>query len=259
MQYALVNGVRTEPSKALKGICTGCNGDVIAKCGDIKVHHWAHKSIKDCDPWAEPETPWHREWKDKFPPEFREVVFRDENTKEIHRADVHTPRGITLEFQNSPISIQEIKSRDQFYPKLIWVVNAAEFDVQSAGHIPNPTSPLLNDFEFICDKNGMGSHLTFYRKRGRNLDSKSLYMYETVGIEHYDLREVKTMLEESGGRYTAFTWKYASLAWLTTKSPVFLDFGYPDLYWLRTRPQDINPLRYLQVVKKIDFIHKYSQ
>ena len=39
MKYALVNGVKTTPEKGLKGQCQLCSADVVAKCGDIKVHH----------------------------------------------------------------------------------------------------------------------------------------------------------------------------------------------------------------------------
>src|SRR4051812_6395999 len=123
MQYALVNGLRTEPNKGLKGSCLGCGREVLAKCGNIKIHHWAHKTLQECDSWWEPETAWHREWKNLFPERFREVVFTDPITNEIHRADVHTSKGVTLEFQNSPIAIEELKSREAFYLKLIWVVN----------------------------------------------------------------------------------------------------------------------------------------
>lgn len=260
MQYALVNGVRTEPIKGLHGVCEGCHRETISKCGNIKVHHWAHKDTKECDSWWEPETEWHREWKNHFPETFREVVFRDERTDEVHRADIHTSRGVTIEFQNSPISIDERKSREAFYEKLIWVVNAKDFEITPTRNIPDPTSSLLADFEFICDKNGFGTHLSFYRKRGQRLDAKSHYMHEIVGIDHYDLRGAEQLLDDTWGRFVMFTWKYARKAWLTTNTPIFLDFGYPDnIYWLRTRPQDIHPLKYLQVVKKSNFIHKYWQ
>lgn len=123
MQYALVDGKRSQALKGISGVCEHCKSIVIAKCGDVKIHHWAHQSTKDCDHWWEAETPWHRDWKNLFPEEFREVLFVDKVTGEPHRADIHTDKGITIEFQNSPISPQEQSSREQFYQNIVWVVN----------------------------------------------------------------------------------------------------------------------------------------
>ena len=257
MQYALVDGKRKEPTKGLKGTCESCHSEVIAKCGDIKLHHWAHKSIADCDTWWEPETEWHREWKNQFPEAFREVVRRDERTNEVHRADIHTASGVTIEFQNSPISINERKSRDDFYEKLIWIVNAKEFEITPTRNIPDPTSPLLDDYIFEVDKNGYGHQLLFSRKYDpvKNPMGRS----RTFGINDNQMREVAEHLDCSG-KYVMFTWKYARQVWLRTNAHIFLDFGYPDnIYWLRTRPQDTYPLKYLQVVKKRNFINKYWQ
>ena len=66
MKFALIDNIRTEAAKGAKGICPSCGSDLIAKCGDIKVNHWAHKGIRSCDPWSENETEWHREWKGNF-------------------------------------------------------------------------------------------------------------------------------------------------------------------------------------------------
>ncbi len=123
MQYALVTGKRSPAKKGIQGQCESCGAIVIAKCGDVKLHHWAHLSKKDCDHWWEPETVWHRNWKNQFPEKFREVSFLDEGTKEVHQADLHTDKGITVEFQNSSINPIERASREKFYKNLVWVVN----------------------------------------------------------------------------------------------------------------------------------------
>ncbi len=129
MQYALINGMRSEPVKGSTGICPTCNNRVIAKCGSIKVHHWAHHGIneRDCDIWWENETDWHRNWKNRFPEEFREKSFKDLVTGENHRADIFINSGVTIEFQHSRISLEEIKSREAFYSNLIWVVDGSMY------------------------------------------------------------------------------------------------------------------------------------
>jgi len=121
MRFALLKDERIEATKGAKGLCPCCGSELVAKCGEIKVHHWAHK--KKCDDhWWENETEWHRNWKNKFPKEWQEIIQRDESN-EKHIADVKTSNGWVIEFQHSPISREERDSRDYFYNKLIWIVD----------------------------------------------------------------------------------------------------------------------------------------
>lgn len=118
MYYAIDH---EEPTPGARSRCPACDGPVLAKCGRIVTWHWAHVA-KDCDPWAEPETQWHVDWKSRYPLESREVVIGR------HRADVHFD-GRTIEFQNSRISRDEIREREEFYGKgLVWVVNGKSFE-----------------------------------------------------------------------------------------------------------------------------------
>jgi competence protein CoiA len=144
MKFALSNNERIEPTKGAKGLCPCCGSELVARCGEIKVHHWAHK--KKCDDhWWENETEWHRNWKNQFPKEWQEIIQRDESG-EKHIADVKTSSGWTIEFQHSPISKEERDSRDYFYNKLIWIVDGTrrktdigqfENQISSASNISN--------------------------------------------------------------------------------------------------------------------------
>ena len=122
MKYALLDRVKTTAIKGLNGQCQLCEAEVVAKCGDIKVHHWAHKSKIECDKWWESETPWHRNWKNCFPVEWQEIVHKDANG-EKHIADIKTPHGLVVEFQHSHISKEERDSRESFYEHMIWIVD----------------------------------------------------------------------------------------------------------------------------------------
>ena len=121
MKFALSNGKKTEATKGAKGFCPSCGSELVAKCGEIKVNHWAHKGNRNCDPWWENETDWHRSWKEKFPIDWQEVIQFD-NSGEKHIADVKTERGCVLEFQHSYLKPEERRARNAFYPKLVWVV-----------------------------------------------------------------------------------------------------------------------------------------
>jgi competence CoiA-like predicted nuclease len=128
MQFALDENLkRITPSfSGQKANCPLCKGPVVAKCGEIYVKHWSHIKDRICDTWKEHETPWHREWKGKFPKEWQEVIIEENNQK--HIADIKTSCGTVIEFQNSPISKEIISVREAFYDDMIWVVNAIKIE-----------------------------------------------------------------------------------------------------------------------------------
>ncbi len=131
MQYATASdGSRKEAFKGAVGAkCPLCKTDVVPKTGRIKTPHWAHKTIDTCDRFSEPETKWHREWKNQFPEEWREVVIGN------HRADISFNLNLkdpkrqsshVIEFQHSSISHEKICDRSRAYGRrLTWVVDAS--------------------------------------------------------------------------------------------------------------------------------------
>lgn len=122
MKYALVNEEPQEALPGLSGKCKSCGDPTIAKCGKVKIWHWAHIGKRMCDPWWENETEWHRAWKGLFPKENQEIVMYAENG-EKHIADVKMDHGYVIEFQHSHIKPQERQDRENFYKKMIWIVD----------------------------------------------------------------------------------------------------------------------------------------
>ena len=124
MRYALENGKKKEATKGAKGTCRCCGAEVIAKCGKSRIAHWAHKNNEEC-PYSkkEPKTQWHLDWQNYFPEEWQEVRCTDEQTGEIHIADIKTTNGLVVEFQHSAINSEERLSREQFHKNMIWVVD----------------------------------------------------------------------------------------------------------------------------------------
>lgn len=123
MKFALIEGERREPQPKLTGKCPGCGEVVTAKCGTHRVWHWAHKGRLTCDPWWEPETEWHRAWKNLFPVSWQEVALQSPATGERHIADIRTPSRMVIEFQHSAIDPAERQARENFYQKMLWVVD----------------------------------------------------------------------------------------------------------------------------------------
>jgi len=159
MKYSLVNGERTEAQPGLAGQCPTCGSKTIAKCGDVKVHHWSHKGKRMCDPWWENETEWHRNWKNYFPNNWQERTHTAESG-EKHIADVKTIKDWVIEFQHSHIKQEERNARNEFYQKLVWVVDGTRrkrdkskfFEsIMKVATVSNPESPVINIFKVIWD------------------------------------------------------------------------------------------------------------
>ncbi|WP_063629471.1 competence protein CoiA [Bradyrhizobium sp. WSM2254] len=123
MKFALVEGECREAQPGLSGQCRGCGDATVAKCGRHRIWHWAHRGSRTCDPWWESETQWHRDWKDHFPKDWQEII-HSSDAGEKHIADVKTEAGVVLEFQHSFLGDGERQSRELYYPKMVWVVDA---------------------------------------------------------------------------------------------------------------------------------------
>lgn len=127
MQYAIVNDRKVEATKSgERGKCQGCGNEVVAKCGEIKINHWAHLSSQQCDFEREAETEWHREWKSHF----ENVEVRQEKDGEVCIADALNSKGVAIEFQHSPINVETIKKRERVHDKVIWVVDCMNRDIK---------------------------------------------------------------------------------------------------------------------------------
>jgi competence protein CoiA len=122
MKFAVVGGERREARPGLLAECPVCGDAMTAKCGEHRVHHWAHRGARICDPWLESETEWHRAWKNHFPKGWQEII-RWSESGEKHIADVKTESGVVLEFQHSFLCPEGRESRESFYQNMVWVVD----------------------------------------------------------------------------------------------------------------------------------------
>lgn len=134
MQYGILNGQKVKASPEIKGAkCQCCDSDLVAKCGTVKIWHFAHSVKNNCSSWYKPMTEWHKQWQECFSEQYREIVHKDPETGEKHIADIKIPiagKELVIEFQNSPISRKEVESRDKFYKDVIWVINGETFPTE---------------------------------------------------------------------------------------------------------------------------------
>jgi hypothetical protein len=191
------------------------------------------------------ETPWHRNWKKAFPESFREVSQFDQTLREIHRADVHTPCGTTIEFQNSPISLKELKSREAFYPKLVWVLNGKKFKgFRILKSLPDVDDPKLDAFEF-CHSD----HLSLIRK------SDLLSGIAKPKILNFYHPEIKGIPLTSC--YYSFCWKQPHQIWYEANAPIIVDLGGHFIYQLKQRKQLSGNYAYLHLISRKSFIDQF--
>ena len=145
-------------------VCPICKTSLILRKGKTVSPHFAHKSLAECDTWKHDMSDWHREWQERFPEKYREVVLTLEYTEEeyrlkrnsfegkyssyeehdaawkaetgqgtpitiTHRADVCIGKYV-IEFQHSPLSSAEFEERIWFYTALgydlLWVFDLQE-------------------------------------------------------------------------------------------------------------------------------------
>ncbi len=207
---------RVEPQPGLLAICPLCESELVAKCGDINVHHWAHKRQHSCDHWWEIETEWHRKWKNRFPKDWQEVIKLDEFTGEKHIADIFNAQlDLVIEFQNSPIDIREIQSREGFFKRMIWVVNAEKFQL-STFTLDKWNADIFRRIKPQIKESILGSN-----EQGGNRLTTSLEMFHKQ-LEYYQDKNQTEAFEES---YIQYKWSNRKKVWDIANAPVFLDLG----------------------------------
>ena len=223
MKYAIIDENRSLPFPKAKGICPSCRNPMQAKCGTKVIWHWAHVSRKHCDPWWENETEWHREWKSFYPEDWQEVVLFDSKTNEKHIADVKTENGLVLEFQNSPISVEELISREIFYENMVWIVNAEKFikNFHVLHKLPDPKSSFAQDLVFFASK---------HTDKGRGFYRKSENPKQAKFVQIHSVDTIKEELEDHYIGHHVFDWVRPRAVWYDANTRVLFDFGN-SLLW----------------------------
>lgn len=106
--------------------CSYCGRNLILRQGSINIAHFAHEKEDCVDDWHYDMSEWHYSMQARFPEAQRERVV--EFCGEKHRADILLGNKV-IEFQHSPISIDELEERNAFYNNAGYSV-AWVFDVQ---------------------------------------------------------------------------------------------------------------------------------
>ena len=109
-------------TKNAVGYCRDCKTQLIPKCGMIVTHHWAHHPDTNCHCW-EPESKWHLDWKCTLKNPKGNIEVKVVTEEKYKRADMVTAGGMIIEFQKSPMSLEERLDREEHYRSMLWVIH----------------------------------------------------------------------------------------------------------------------------------------
>ncbi|WP_392714234.1 competence protein CoiA [Rhizobium ruizarguesonis] len=255
MQYALVNGIRQGATPEARGVCPACKAEMMAKCGPRILHHWAHAGKRNCDPWWENETEWHRQWKNMFPEEFREISHTAIDG-EIHRADIRTSTGIYVEVQHSAMTDAELRARESFYQNLVWIVDGRSFRKNFYLYhlLPGPNSELAKDIVWFEAKRGfdaVNEGMFWRRSDNPNVEPGTGEMVLSRSGQSYN--DIAAAIASSYCGHQQYDWVRPRRGWLDARCPVYLDFG--DEWLFRLEHYGTTALKCVLRVAKQKFVH----
>ena len=125
--------------------CPICDKPVIHRIGRIRRSHFAHKRDVKCYFGHDKDykSEWHIRMQEYFPPETREIKFKNKKTGEIHIADVFLKKSNTvIEFQHGPIEDKEFFDITNYHlrnnRRVVWLFNES---------VPNQKSDNLGRFK----------------------------------------------------------------------------------------------------------------
>lgn len=113
-------GNRCEPSPGASAVCPSCGARMVAKCGQLVEHHWAHYRTADCDDWSGRDSGWRHEWVSAAREENREVVVNG------RRADLLMPDGIVVVLQQGSLAAEMVAAKEVHFDRMVWLLDERE-------------------------------------------------------------------------------------------------------------------------------------
>lgn len=125
---ALVDGALRRATAGARGLCPECRGDVYARIPEHAIRHWAHTPLPDgqvrnCTRDSGEMSEWHRRWQWE-----RQDLECIEVAQGEHRADLINAGGVVIEIQHSSIPPEEIKAREAFWKRGVWLIDGTRID-----------------------------------------------------------------------------------------------------------------------------------
>lgn len=208
---------------------------VIAKRGNIRVHHFCHKKTVDCS-YSDGMSDWHTQFQDRVEKEYQEVrmsqTFPDED-EIIHIADLCIPKekipncniptnGYVVEFQHSPMDVNVMRERESFYTMkgytLVWVFDCYTWEYSVMRRV-------------LAQKDGY-EEIMLRKKKGADYPLLAKYSEGIIKFLDFDKNSLLLVTKQSGSTITGlvipmeqFDEKY--LGQCVVQGRDFRDFNHP--------------------------------
>lgn len=156
---------------------------IVARKGDVRIHHFAHKNKCDCK-YSNGMTDWHSSWQDRVDKKYQEIRLIKDG--KLHIADVLI-NGHIVEFQHSVISKEDVREREAFYSNygtLVWV-----FDTSSWG------------YSLTRNK----SSLVLRKTRGPDFPLHASFTSPIIKILDFGKRDLFVVTSQKGSMLTGYT------------------------------------------------------
>ncbi len=172
-------------SRGVSAYCPECKEPLITKCGKLTTPHFAHKPHTECGKlYHDGMSEWHYNWQLKIENPTAgvniEVPIQQEYLK---RADVITKEGIVIEFQKSPLPIDERRLREYQYKNMMWVVHKDIKKSKTWLYHKSSTPILIDDPE--CD------YLYLYNSLGVRINKRAFVFMIMNGDVAYPMEFFK--------------------------------------------------------------------
>jgi competence CoiA-like predicted nuclease len=273
MLYAIFNKEKTLPTKTIEAVCPFCNLPVIAKMGDKKIHHWAHKTLSpNCLAYEydkyKPMSEWHRNWQlqfDKDKVEVRHYKWTN-NIADICLGNPDTDDYLVIELQHSNIPYKKIIERIENYKNVYFVIDKSKenkytltsFKEVNEWNLIKDYGDTLQFLDFTFNKKRI-EETTGYAKFFKNLKKIALHLMENknqlndearANIAEYKgrdiLLDVPYKLKNEVSKIKGVKWNPLIKRWIFRQN---MDSGK-----LRTPPMDIYP--YINTIKEARFLSR---
>jgi hypothetical protein len=123
----------------------------------------------------------------------------------------------------------ELRSREQFYGNMIWIVDAEPFigNFTVFDPLPDPNIPFVDDLVFVAPRPAWRENLV---RRGANFDTLMFYRRSEKDtdlgmVELHTGRELSSYFPDAYAGHHLFFWNRPRQIWFQTTKPTFLDMG----------------------------------
>jgi hypothetical protein len=132
---------------------------------------------------------------------------------------------MVFEFQNSPMPLQELQARENYYGNMIWIVNGVPFldKFSLLGRLPSNEAAWADDCVFKSQHPERLGRCFWRKSEQPNYQPGDLVLIHTMD-------EIQDDIDKDYVGHHFYHWLRPRHVWFESTQPVYVDFG-GDLLW----------------------------